>query len=995
MLITGVKNTRSYVGGINQIEDQFTLKLVVSQFDISEKKVGEPLLTIPRIVAYNDAGVHVSPCGTKIGVCIWEENAGYKIAILSLMGQVGMTLYQAPLEREYGSALTTLRFSPTSSHLLVAFSFRPHNPVLRAARKNYSLPPEANREEQMPPQVSVIHIYRSGHPFEVVRLLNANLPDPVFVTMNSLSLLLNTHRPGLTEILEPCGNVSSMPRGKILAMRHIMLNDTTADRNLRIKVRSGTRMECKGTVYGRNHRTRTEGKHHSPSGLNIEMVNAMGELDVSKLQYHFRNVITNENARMARINQITTQFTTMDTYENYTALGFSFLSLAWTIEAASLIPMERKSYHVPENLLGGTGLRSDKRDLDYEVAVHETAKGQFGFSSNIGGSALGDFSDWGERRGPDDNMLRQADFWMVDAYDDGHTKIDECRFKTAGFVNRRFLANNYFRDVILDSDVVHGHTRAYPDDDADIASVLYRKKYFVRREGMTLKDIAALLLALYHRKRHTPFLCDQEVNLAKPTDNIVFIGCTTDEIQADIALINERGICEQLTFDDVIMAMHRFCALHRCYDDFSNAMVLFDNFVAQPDPDTVEAHTYFAVQWQTDLPELGMRRAALAILLAGQAASITPMSMDHLRQWKGNHRAHIIISMAVNTLWFWGEYLYVARHLEWDDAAADLQNGKDHEMNIQLWQSTLLSGMLGQKQPVSFFDNTGTRFRHALEKNFGVKTIPISNRPDSREMSMVFSIVTLGDATTLHPKYTVPPACTAMMLGVGGSLVSGTPYAPQFDVLHPEKQRVNRQIAAQTSRENIWAIGVSGRFLGYDVRYSDGSLHLPGQHLVMFAPNSDEIAPPPVFDSTFGFSRPHILFGVSYREHVFGESPLEYLPTNEIRTFTWRLGKSVLKAAPNRRAMDSQMIGGRGHLGSTLFTRVVIEREYIGMVMSEHILSEGDFRVETQRERGELSRPEEIARHLVDGINTAVFAPVDGGYGVLYGTMFGRVRMFS
>lgn len=175
MVIINQSGNILITGEQNAVEEHFALKLVVSPFNVSEKKLGKPLLTIPRVVAYNEAGVDFSPCGTKLVACISEENEGCKIAIVSLVGQVGMTLYQAPLEMKHVLALTTLKFSPTSSHVLVAFSFRPKSPVLVRARENYWLASGSNGEGQRPLQVSVVDIYRVGRPFEVVRQLHAEL----------------------------------------------------------------------------------------------------------------------------------------------------------------------------------------------------------------------------------------------------------------------------------------------------------------------------------------------------------------------------------------------------------------------------------------------------------------------------------------------------------------------------------------------------------------------------------------------------------------------------------------------------------------------------------------------------------------------------------------------------------------------------------------------------------------------------------------------------
>eukprot|EP00168_Porphyra_purpurea_P020063 TRINITY_DN826_c0_g1_i3.p1 TRINITY_DN826_c0_g1~~TRINITY_DN826_c0_g1_i3.p1 ORF type:complete len:679 (-),score=174.73 TRINITY_DN826_c0_g1_i3:164-2200(-) len=121
--------------------------------------LGPAVLTFPRAVAYNDAGVDFSPCGTMLAACIppHSEDAAadclalrssgvaapaaatggaseFQIAIISLRpSSLGACTCAAPLDVGHVTALTNLKFSPTSAHLLAGFSFRPNNPILRQA----------------------------------------------------------------------------------------------------------------------------------------------------------------------------------------------------------------------------------------------------------------------------------------------------------------------------------------------------------------------------------------------------------------------------------------------------------------------------------------------------------------------------------------------------------------------------------------------------------------------------------------------------------------------------------------------------------------------------------------------------------------------------------------------------------------------------------------------------------------------------------------------
>lgn len=147
MLMTGEKNKNGTHPDANPgSEEQFTLKVVVHRFN---KRIGidfeQPVLEVPRVVAYNDAGIHFSPCGTMLAACIPGSNVQsvFRIAILSLVARspdrhVGKVLFQATLDAGRTIALTNLKFSPSSTHLLAGYSFRRSNPVLRVRAEEYA-----------------------------------------------------------------------------------------------------------------------------------------------------------------------------------------------------------------------------------------------------------------------------------------------------------------------------------------------------------------------------------------------------------------------------------------------------------------------------------------------------------------------------------------------------------------------------------------------------------------------------------------------------------------------------------------------------------------------------------------------------------------------------------------------------------------------------------------------------------------------------------------
>ncbi len=198
MLMTGEKNRVSTPDGhdASAQEEQFTLKLVLHRFDRRMGvKFAPPFLIVPRVVAYNDAGIHFSPCGNLLAACVpvTRDSQDFHIAVLSVFGKpgvpIGSVLYHASLGKGHVTALTNLKFSSTSKHLLAGFSFRPQNPVLRSHAEHYGdLTLGQNAVNRVVPlagcgvptaasrlQAHVVDIYKVDTDFRRIRSLDADM----------------------------------------------------------------------------------------------------------------------------------------------------------------------------------------------------------------------------------------------------------------------------------------------------------------------------------------------------------------------------------------------------------------------------------------------------------------------------------------------------------------------------------------------------------------------------------------------------------------------------------------------------------------------------------------------------------------------------------------------------------------------------------------------------------------------------------------------------
>jgi len=173
-IMAGEKNKHPHI-----YETQFTLKLWIHRFDARAKRLGSLFLEVPRAVAYNDAGIHFSPCGSMLAACVPhpKEEGQFHIAVISLVENdpsrpVGSLVFSGPIDQGRVTGLTNLKFSSTSRFLLAGFSFRRSNPVLRYLAESYETIAERDGRG---PQVRVVDVYRVEPGFSIVKSLMADV----------------------------------------------------------------------------------------------------------------------------------------------------------------------------------------------------------------------------------------------------------------------------------------------------------------------------------------------------------------------------------------------------------------------------------------------------------------------------------------------------------------------------------------------------------------------------------------------------------------------------------------------------------------------------------------------------------------------------------------------------------------------------------------------------------------------------------------------------
>lgn len=770
----------------------------------------------------------------------------------------------------------------------------------------------------------------------------------------------NAYRPGLQSLVSPTGEAKTYPDGEILLLRNVQLRDTS-EAAMRIKVRRTARVEVKGTIYGRSHRVRLTQKEHSPSGLNVALINAEGVPDFEKIHNLVRHSVTNDLARAARVNDIAIRFVAENTYENYTSLLFNLCALSWVAERHQKASRHILNIKISNECLPSELTPVDRREEVYWALVDRICTGNCGYKRVPFTYPIGNWEEAISHGKEDGNKSKIFNIkcWRVDDYSDGHTVIDSKRFVEFGFKHRHFLVNEGFRDYDFDNQNAYGRKQGYYDDDVATAEMVFKRKFLVRAEGMTSRDMGIIMLAIYCRKRYTPFLCDQDNILATGADKITWIGEESSAVRSRLDQFANSG---RLRFSsaDVRSAMHKFIALHRCYDDAMNGFRLFDNFVAQPLPTTVEGHLWSNHEWTTDLPVLGMRRAGLAMMVSETAALITPDALDIASKMVNRMSVQQGVGLMVNYLWFWGEYFYVAQQAQHDEMVSSMVGGKFKEMDPKIWQAGILSAMVGQRQPVSPFTHVGTRMTYSNDSNFNNRDLLVNQDSGGRELSILSETRVNEGEIFLRFKVFVPPSSPAAIMGCAGPLLRGTPYDPVLQINAAATQRLATGMYKETDWMNLWKCGVIQRWNGWDLRYCEGNNVDRDRCAVMFASNEDMIALPPVIDGDAAILRPYVIFRSDERNHNYGEHIFDKMQDGSTRSMVWNLGAATMKEHGVRRSEDATLYTGGGSRINMVYERVILDRQYTVMVMADYDKESGDFRYELTR-TGEVPVQQAIA----------------------------------
>lgn len=393
---------------------------------------------------------------------------------------------------------------------------------------------------------------------------------------------------------------------------------------------------------------------------------------------------------------------------------------------------------------------------------------------------------------------------------DEHVTIHHTRFISAGFRNARFLMGQGLRTCSVHTDVILGLEHAEQIDHY-IASKHSSAStdYFINAQNMTSKRLGILVLALFSRRRTTPFLCDQTVEIAQPDDRIVLIGMET---QAARRMFEQFLSSEWRTFssNDVKETIEMVAQLHSAYDDLNSAFLHTHNFICQPLPDCAQSHVYFDVLWRSYLPAVSLCSSAFLQNLPNEVQD----RLAEVRKVSGPVNDLFTLAMRRNTLWFWGEYLHVQRRL----LTRSLKSGGIKVVDSQYSQAALVSSMSGKASAVrecyTVFDTL------ELEAYFiGRKgTVADECKMDSTWEMFGKRLDRDDGSIEMRWQYQVAPSNVVGIIGEGGSMLDGTPWAKEF-CIEFEQGYNNNWIPCLRDLTSLWACAVVSTWNGYVVNF--------------------------------------------------------------------------------------------------------------------------------------------------------------------------------
>jgi len=634
--------------------------------------------------------------------------------------------------------------------------------------------------------------------------------------------------------------------------------------------RRKTKIISKNTVYGAKQKMSTNFYQTSIAGLNPLYITDMGLPNATAIEKRLREIVPSTELKEQRIHRFFNSTIMADFYDNATALLTVLLQFYWKLKIIERMDVHRVKVEVKlhgiENIRGMDPIAAAPLVCNYLANLR---RGVTAHPDDIDILNLTEtFLQWLEQAPPrvvrNDlgvdvpnpdymSLAHEVEFVCQKMYDynDGHSSSGRTFGDVFGFTNNCYKVHSSWNQIVNDDqNILQNEENIFPDSQA--AYTAWEKADgFINCSGLTPKMAAILNMALRGNKRSSPLLVDQDLKLLAPRARV--IGFYVPEY---------REIRGTFTSDEVARTISILVGTHRWHEDLLNATNGLKYWLAQPATETVEAHWWHTIKREYSLPKLGLKRAVMGMLLEGDGVMITSEAVRNLASSLSKNDELIFESAFMNACWYWGEYLMFFNSLNAEHTLRKLSMAQQDSITPFERADAIVSSMLGVAIPKCIYRQQATFATGGIIGQLGNRVkfgnIVIEHMQD-------YGYTVAGDG--FNTQTLVPPSGVALVVGLGGPLIAGTPYGSIFGVRQATLKRVGFTRRRAYHYNDLWGMGVVTRWLGYDLHY----LHprASNSHRI-YAANDISVAMPPVNIGTLDTPTAYEFLSLSRRQHVFG-----------------------------------------------------------------------------------------------------------------------------
>nr|WMV64383.1 capsid protein [Uromyces fabae virus] len=700
---------------------------------------------------------------------------------------------------------------------------------------------------------------------------------------------------------------------------------------------------AKATLYGLPQRIIAMTRQHSVFGLNKKYVTTEGLPNETAIIKRMRELGISSDVKEARYGRFYNAIFANDFYDNATAL-ITKIYLRYQLHKITekTDVFEHKIEYTASQVRAIISAGDELQKIAKLVMVtrnHENGAQLIG-KDDLAIELLGEMEAWA-RTLPEETIIiagihtpnpaykemklvKTFKIWQMYSYDDGHSKSGSHFGDGFGFIKNRFIIPKGYRTTDVDEVMILENTKDnWFSDDVTVDGF---KRYggFLNCSGLTSKDLAILDNIIQCNDRYTPFLCDQVIDLG---------------ITGKIAITTPTMVTPMTTnynSEDLRNILVKLVNNHRWHEDYLSAIRACKYWLAQPATETVEAHWWTQIPRTMYLPKLGLKRAAFHILLQEEGVCTTAEAITAAKSINVRTDELIVESIFANTCWYWGEYLAIFNKKNLMDLLVALSRVSSMTVDEQYRADALYSAVIGKAVPRPAHDCITTVWEQPLRHYYN-KRIPFGILNFKEITDYGYDV---HDSTVLVNTI-VAPSCVALITGLAGSLVAGTPYGSMFHISPAVKKLTTKRITYGLNYNDLWALGVFSRYQGYNLNYQHPTRN--GRHTI-YAANDVSIAMPPVTPKTLEEPKSYTVESFVQREYTFGTSTEFCLRANT--TLYWSRDIATPQLAPQWNAMSCTPV----HDSGTGITHIRVlpdaSTQSIVNLAATYDFETADFRVE-------------------------------------------------